>query len=179
MSSMIAFRRRYGASPLHLLLVLASFALAAYAGVRLFKGDTLGVALWFVGAALLHDLVLLPFYAVTDRASQRLFTEGTGAGEGRTRPSVNYVRVPLFVSGLLLLVWWPLVLGRVDHYTAYTGLPADGFLGRWLLITAALLVASAVTLLVRMWHETAPRRRAARRERRARAREAAQRRRPR
>ncbi|GGS98096.1 lipoprotein [Streptomyces tanashiensis] len=168
MSAMTAFRRRYGASPLHLLLVLASFALAAYAGVRLLKGDTLGVALWFVGAALLHDLVLLPLYVVTDRAAQRLFREKAGVGEGAPRPSVNYVRVPVFVSGLLLLVWWPLILGRVDHYTAYTGLPADGFLGRWLLITAALFVASAATLLVRGWHESAPRRRAARRERRAR-----------
>ncbi|MFE7758441.1 hypothetical protein [Streptomyces sp. NPDC057418] len=164
---MAAFRRRYGASPLHLLLVLASFALAAYAGVRLLKGDALGVALWFVGAALLHDLVLLPFYAVTDRAAQRLFREEAGAGEGPPGPAVNYVRVPVFLSGLLL-VWWPLILGRVDRYAAYTGLPADGFLGRWLLITAALFVASAATLLVRRWHESAPRRRSARRERRAR-----------
>ncbi|MFG2334308.1 hypothetical protein ACGFMM_32560 [Streptomyces sp. NPDC048604] len=163
---MTAFRRRYGASPLHLLLVLASFALAAYAGVRLLKGETLGVALWFVGAALLHDLVLLPLYGVTDRAAQRLFWEIPG--ERSPRPSVNYVRVPVFVSGLLLLVWWPLILGQVDHYTAYTGLPADGFLERWLLITAALFVASAAVLLVRRLHESAPRRRAARRERRAR-----------
>ncbi|MER7956503.1 hypothetical protein [Streptomyces sp. NPDC096030] len=163
---MTAFRSRYGASPLHLLLVLASFALAAYAGVRLLQGDTLGVALWFVGAALLHDLVLLPLYVVTDRAAQRLFREIPGPRP--PGPSVNYVRVPLFVAGLLLLVWWPLVLGRVDHYTAYTGLPADGFLERWLLITAALFVASAAILVVRRWHESAPRRRAARRERRTR-----------
>ncbi|MFF9013606.1 hypothetical protein ACF09C_11660 [Streptomyces sp. NPDC014870] len=163
---MAVFRRRYGASPLHLLLVLASFALAAYAGVRLLKGDTLGVALWFVGAALVHDLVLLPLYAVTDRAAQRLFREIPG--QRPPRPSVNYVRVPVFVSALLLLVWWPLILGQVDRYTAYTGLPADGFLGRWLLITAALFVASAATLVVRRWRESAPRRRAARRQRRAR-----------
>ncbi|MEU7074051.1 hypothetical protein AB0B30_31980 [Streptomyces narbonensis] len=151
---MTAFRRRYGASPLHLLLVLASFALAAYAGVRLLKGDTLGVALWFVGAALLHDLVLLPLYAVTDRAAQHLFREVPE--QGQPRASVNYVRVPLFVSGVLLLVWWPLILGRVDHYTAYTGLQADGFLARWLLITAALFVVSAAILVVRRWHESAP-----------------------
>ncbi|MEU0369673.1 hypothetical protein ABZ070_05300 [Streptomyces sp. NPDC006283] len=163
---MAVFRRRYGASPLHLLLVLASFALAAYAGVRLLKGDTLGVALWFVGAALLHDLVLLPLYVVTDRAAQCLFREIPG--QRPPRPSVNYVRVPLFVAGLLLLVWWPLILGRVNHYTAYTGLPADGFLERWLLVTAALLIASAVILAVRRWRESAPRRRAARHERRAR-----------
>ncbi|GGV13730.1 lipoprotein [Streptomyces litmocidini] len=168
MSGTTAFRRRYGASPLHLLLVLASFALAAYAGVRLLEGDTLGVALWFVGAALLHDLVLLPLYSVTDRAAQLLFRGRTGAGEGPPGPSVNYVRVPGFVSGLLLLVWWPLILSRVGHYTAATGLPADGFLERWLLITAALFAASAAVFLVRGWHATGPRRRAERRRRRAR-----------
>ncbi|MFG2617313.1 hypothetical protein ACGFXC_06785 [Streptomyces sp. NPDC048507] len=180
-----AFRRRYGASPLHLLLVLASFALAAYAGVRLLDGDTVGVALWFVGAALLHDLVLLPLYSLTDRAAQRLFrgrpaadtdadADGDGdAGAGPPRPSVNYVRVPAFVSGLLLLVWWPLVLRQVGHYTATTALPAGGFLPRWLLITAALFAASAAVFLVRTWHASAPRRRAARRARR-RARAAAQ-----
>ncbi|GLW03371.1 hypothetical protein [Streptomyces lavendulae] len=149
MSPPTAFRRRYGASPLHLLLVLASFALAAYAGLRLFEGDTLGVAVWFVGAALLHDLVLLPLYSVTDRAAQALFTRGAGAGRTTPRVSVNYVRVPAFISGVLLLVWWPLVLRRVEHYTAATALPADGFLGRWLLITAALFAASAVVLVVR------------------------------
>lgn len=47
-------------SPLQLLLSACSFALAAYAGVRLLADDWFGVALWFVGAALLHDLVLLP-----------------------------------------------------------------------------------------------------------------------
>ncbi|MEU9004401.1 hypothetical protein [Streptomyces sp. NPDC048551] len=165
-----AFRRRYGASPLHLLLVLASFALAAYAGVRLLEGDTLGVALWFVGAALLHDLVLLPSYSLTDRAVQRLFRGSSGADSdadaGPPRPGVNYVRVPAFVSGLLLLVWWPLVLRQVGGYTAATALPADGFLPRWLLITAALFAASAAAFLVRTWHASGPRRRAARRERR-------------
>ncbi|MEU9305858.1 hypothetical protein [Streptomyces sp. NPDC048269] len=155
---MTSFRRLYGASPLHLLLVLASFALAGYAGVRLLKGDTLGVALWFVGAALLHDLVLLPLYAMTDRAVQLLFR---GSGDGRQRapgPSVNYVRVPAFLSGLLLLVWWPLILRQVGHYTAATALPADVFLGRWLLITAGFFAASAVVLLVRMWNRSRPRR---------------------
>ncbi|MET9677813.1 hypothetical protein ABZY68_32690 [Streptomyces sp. NPDC006482] len=83
MSPMAAFRRRYGASPLHLLLVLASFALAAYAGVRLLTGDTLGVTLWFVGAVLLHDLVLLPCYAVTDRAASACSGRTRARGRGR------------------------------------------------------------------------------------------------
>ncbi|MGW5233925.1 hypothetical protein ACWEQU_16905, partial [Streptomyces nodosus] len=60
-----------GGGPLQLLLLVCSFALAAYAGVRLLADDWSGVALWFVGAALLHDLVLLPLYAIADRAVVR------------------------------------------------------------------------------------------------------------
>ncbi|WP_405714083.1 hypothetical protein OG264_32935 [Streptomyces xanthophaeus] len=167
-SAAVAFRRRYGASTLHLLLVLASFALAVYAGLRLLRGDTLGVALWFVGAALLHDLVLLPLYSVTDRAVQVAFGSASDVGGTGMRVSVNYVRVPAFVAGVLLLVWWPLILRRVDHFTAATGLPADGFLARWLLITAGLFTASAAVLLVRMRHRTRAARRAARVQARAR-----------
>ncbi|MFJ9941958.1 hypothetical protein [Streptomyces erythrochromogenes] len=157
-----AFRRRYGASPLHLLLVLASFALAVYAGLRLLKGDTVGVALWFVGAALLHDLVLLPLYSLTDRAVQVAFGYAPDPEGPAVRAGVNHVRVPSFVSGVLLLVWWPLILRRVPHFTAATDLPADGFLTRWLLITAGLFAASAAVLLIRIRHATRDARRAAR-----------------
>ncbi|MFF0427168.1 hypothetical protein ACFYUJ_22480 [Streptomyces sp. NPDC004520] len=145
-----AFRRRYGASPLHLLLVLASFALACYAGLRLLRGDPLGVALWFVGAALLHDLVLLPLYAVTDLAVQRVLGKRRAKGEGGPRTGVNHIRVPAFVSGMLLLVYWPLIFRQVGHYTSTTGLPAGVFLERWLLITACLFAASAAVLAVRL-----------------------------
>ncbi|MFI8264555.1 MULTISPECIES: hypothetical protein [unclassified Streptomyces] len=167
MSTPTAFRRRYGASPLHLLLVLASFTLALYAGLRLLQGDPVGVALWFVGAALLHDLVLLPLYSVTDRAMQALFSQGRDAERPAPRVSVNYVRVPAFVSGVLLLVWWPLVLRRVGHYTAATALPADGFLTRWLLITAALFAASAAVIIVRTFIRQRRRSRAQRQARSA------------
>ncbi|MFE3021923.1 hypothetical protein [Streptomyces sp. NPDC059256] len=168
---MSSIRDRYGASPLHLLLVLASFALALYAGVRLLQGDTLGVLIWFIGAALIHDLLLLPAYSVTDRLAQRLCRPrsgrrapkrgGSDAPSSDTAParrclSVNYLRVPVFLSGLLLLVWWPLILRRVPHYTAATGLPADVFLGRWLLITAALFAVSAICLLTRMRRSAGP-----------------------
>ncbi|AZK97387.1 MULTISPECIES: hypothetical protein [Streptomyces] len=157
---MSAFRDRYGASPLHLLLVLASFALTLYAGVRLLRGDTVGVLIWFVGAALIHDLLLLPAYSVTDRAARRLCRrvpkDGGSDAPVRRGPSVNYLRVPAFLSGLLLLVWWPLILRRVPHYTAVTGLPADVFLGRWLLITAGLFAVSALCLLLRMRRSVRP-----------------------
>ncbi|MEV6678951.1 hypothetical protein AB0N09_19165 [Streptomyces erythrochromogenes] len=165
-----AFRHHYGASPLHLLLVLASFVLALYAGIRLLKGDAVGVTIWFVGAALLHDLVLLPLYSVTDRAAQYLWHAGAGAAPagGLSRPSINYFRVPAFVAGVLFLVWWPLILQHGGHYTASTGLPADGFLARWLLITAGLFIASAAVLIVRTWLRLRPRRKEMRAQARAR-----------
>jgi hypothetical protein len=143
-------------SPFQLLLLVCSFALAVYAGVRLLADDWFGVALWFVGAALLHDLVLLPLYGAVDRALLR----GTGAAGRRagapTTPSrqwgsVMYVRVPAAFSGLLLLVWFPLIGGMVDRrYRLATGLSPDGFLARWLLITAVLFGGSALLLVLRL-----------------------------
>ncbi|WP_234393042.1 hypothetical protein [Streptomyces pactum] len=139
-------------SPFQLLLLACSFALAGYAGVRLLAGDWLGVALWFVGAALLHDLVLLPVYAVADRAVVR------GLEAAGRRTWTLYVRIPAAFSGLLLLVWFPLISGRVDaRYRSVAGLSADGFLTRWLLITGALFGGSALLLALRALR--APRRR--------------------
>jgi len=136
-------------SPLQLLLLACSFALAGYAGVRLLSDDWLGVTLWFVGAAVLHDLVFLPLYAVVDRA----VTGGLGAVGRRAR--TLYVRVPAAFSGLLLLVWFPLISGRVaDGYASATGRSADGFLARWLLITAVLFGCSALLLVLRLRRET-------------------------
>lgn len=136
-------------SPFQLLLLACSFALAAYAGVRLLAGDWFGVALWFVGAALLHDLVLLPLYAAADRAVVR------GLGAAGHREWTPYVRVPAAFSGLLLLVWFPLISGRADRrYRLGAGLSADGFLVRWLLITAVLFGVSALLLALRLRRAT-------------------------
>ncbi|MER6084318.1 hypothetical protein [Streptomyces sp. NPDC001833] len=132
-------------SPLQILLLACSFALAAYAGVRLLSGDWLGVALWVVGAALLHDLVLLPLYALADRAVAR------GLGAAGRREWTMYVRVPAALSALLLLVWFPLISGMVaGHYRTATGLSTDGYLARWLLITAVLFGGSALLLARRL-----------------------------
>jgi hypothetical protein len=135
-------------SPFQLLLLAGSFALAAYAGVRLLSGDWLGVTLWIVGAALLHDLVLLPLYSALDRA---LVGRPGAAGRRAWAPYVSYVRVPAVLSGLLLLVWFPLILGLVDQrYRLATGQSADVYLGRWLLITAVLFGGSALLLVLRV-----------------------------
>lgn len=134
-------RRWYGAGPLQLLVLLASFALAGYAGVRLLDGDGLLVAVWFVGAALVHDLLFVPAYALVDRA---LRTAAGRRGRPGRREWINFVRVPAFLSGLLLLVWFPLITGQVERYESATGLSADVFLTRWLIVTAALFAGSAL-----------------------------------
>ncbi|MDQ0578897.1 hypothetical protein QF030_001075 [Streptomyces rishiriensis] len=142
-------RRPLTGSPFQILLLACSFALAAYAGVRLLADDWFGVALWWVGAALLHDLVLLPLYAVADRAVVR------GLGASGHRRWAMYVRVPAALSGLLLLVWFPLISGMVElRYRSATGRSADGFLAHWLLITAVLFGASALLLALRLRRAT-------------------------
>ncbi|MGW1038268.1 hypothetical protein [Streptomyces sp. NPDC002547] len=61
---MARFVRWYGSNPLHLLVPICSFALTAYAMVRLFAIRPLAVAVWFVGAAIVYDLVLLPRWPI-------------------------------------------------------------------------------------------------------------------
>ncbi|NJP50281.1 hypothetical protein HCJ93_09390 [Streptomyces sp. SBST2-5] len=130
-------------SPFPLLVLLCSFALCGYAGVRLLEGDWLLVVLWFAGAAVLHDLVLAPLYLAADRALL--------ATAGPRRRWVNHVRVPAVLSGLLLLVWFPLITGRVsERYVRVTALSADGYAARWLLLTAALFGGSALLYAVRV-----------------------------
>nr|WP_256062179.1 hypothetical protein [Streptomyces sp. ScaeMP-e83] len=135
-------RRWYGEGPLHLLLLAATFCLAGYAGVRLLEGDTLAILLWFAGSAVLHDLVLLPVYAGADRALR--------AALGPRRALVNFVRVPVFLSALLLLIWFPLITRRTARrYEAASGTTPDVYLSNWLLITGVLFALSALWLVVR------------------------------
>jgi len=144
----LRFARAYGANPLHLLALVASFALAAYAVLLASSGPLpLRMAVWFVGAVLLHDLVLFPLYALADRALGLVVRR-----RGRTGPAggVNYVRVPALLSGLLLLMFFPVILRRSEPaYATASGLDQSPYLGRWLLLTAALFLASAVVLAVR------------------------------
>lgn len=153
------FRRRYGEGPLHLLLLAASFALTGYAGIRLLHGDTPRIVLWFAGAAVVHDLVLLPVYSTADRALREAL--GTRPGPSVRRRSVNFVRVPAFLSLLLLLVQFPLIARLSERYERYTGLSVDVFLGNWLLVTGVLFAVSALwfVLSVRPRSGRVPRRR--------------------
>lgn len=179
------FRSLYGERPLHLVILLASFALCGYAAAKLLEGDWRGIAEWFVGAAVIHDLVLVPLYGGTDWVLHRVLREGGGPGSDAAPPEearpeeatravedahrssvrlavVHHIRVPAFISLLLLLVYWPLISQDAgSHYQAATLLTPGVFPVRWLLITAALFTASAALLCVRLWrgraHRPSPR----------------------
>ncbi|MER7847888.1 hypothetical protein ABTZ03_28545 [Kitasatospora sp. NPDC096077] len=149
--------RWYGAGPLHLLALLASLALTGYAVQRLVVDRPLAVAIWFVGAAVAHDLVLLPLYSIADlsaRSVLRRRAPARTAGVGW----INHLRVPVFLSGLLLLVWFPLILDLSVPYAGATGLSEGVYLGRWLAITGVLFGLSAVVLAIRIRRARPPRR---------------------
>jgi len=137
------FMRWYGAGPLHLLSLIAAFALAGYAGVRLLSADLIGVLTWLVGAAVVHDLLLFPLYAIADRSMQAVLRHRAGTDD-RGVPWLNYVRVPALLSGLLLLVWFPLILRLPAGYPALTTLTTDPYLERWLLVTGVFFAGSAL-----------------------------------
>ena len=136
----------YGARPAHLVVLLAGFALAAYAGSFLL-GDPalLRLLAWFVGAALVHDLVLFPLYALVDR----LLT--ASARPHRSVPVVNHVRVPLLAAGLTGLMFLPGIIrqGESSHLAA-TGLDQSPYLGRWFALVAAFFALSALVYAVRV-----------------------------
>jgi hypothetical protein len=150
---MTRFRSLYGDSPLHLLAVLASFAIAGYAFLRIVEHPSaLGTLIWFGGAAVAHDLIAFPLYSALNLVAQR-GVEGPGdAWEERRRvPLINHLRIPAFFSVLALLLFFPLILGLSSaNYEKDTGLSPDVFLTRWLGLCAALFLGSAVIYAVRL-----------------------------
>lgn len=139
----------YGAGPLHLLVMLASFAIAGYAAMRWVTFDPAKVLVWFVGSIIAHDLILFPIYALADRSLLSVVRHRRGDADLQ-RPWINHVRVPVLLSGLLLLVSFPLVFRLSNAYQDATGRQPDFYLGRWLAISAALFLGSAVVYAVRL-----------------------------
>jgi len=134
-------RARYGASPLHLLAHLAALAIAAWALLQALQlGGADRIALWLVGAVVLHDLVLWPAYTTLDRLARRR----------RPLGSANYIRFPVGTSALLLLVFFPVMCGKGEgSYARVSGQTWEGYTGRWLLVSAALFVVAGALYLVR------------------------------
>ena len=141
----VRFRRVYGASPLHLLALVAALLVAgaAIAGwFQSFPGPTaVQVLAWFLGAIVAHDLVLLPLYSLLDRIA---FGQDRGRRPLVDRSAVTYIRVPALLSALLLLVFFPEIfrLGNRNFFVA-SGLHQRVFLTRYLLTCGVLFGASA------------------------------------
>lgn len=142
------FKRWYGANPLHLLAMLGCFALAWYAGAGLLHAKPVGVVVWFAGAVVGHDLILMPLYALADKSVMTVFRHRPP--KLPTVPWINYLRVPVVLSGLLLLLWFPLIFRIPSHFPRTTDLSLDPYLGHWLLVTGALFLLSAVVFAVRL-----------------------------
>ncbi len=138
------FRGAYGAAPLHLLGHLVAFAAFVWAFSQILGGGfVVNYVAWFVGAAVLHDIVLLPIYSLIDRLGRH---EGERVwGRRILGGAINYVRAPSIISGVLLLVYAPLILGYSEKdYHADTGHAVRGELRNWLLITLGLFLASGL-----------------------------------
>jgi hypothetical protein len=159
-------RHWYGANPLHLLALLAAFALAGYA-VRavIAAGQFRGFAIWFAVAIVGHDLLLFPLYSLADLSVQRLLPWTARRERGRPGssaqvpgpPLINYVRIPVAFSLLLLLVFFPLILGLSQPgYHRASGLTTQPYLWRWLAVTGVLFAASAVVYAL-AWRRAAAR----------------------
>jgi len=142
------FKRWYGANPLHLLAMLGCFALAWYAGAGLLHAKPVGVVVWFAGAVVGHDLILMPLYALADKSVMTVFRHRPP--KLPTVPWINYLRVPVVLSGMLLLLWFPLIFRIPSHFPRTTDLSLDPYLGHWLLVTGALFLLSAVVFAVRL-----------------------------
>jgi peroxiredoxin len=140
--------RWYGASPLHLLTMIGSFALAGYAAAELLPVNPVGILVWFVAAVVGHDLLLMPLYTLADRPVMAVFRHHPLKLPAVGR--INYLRVPAVLSGVLLLIWFPLILRLPGHFTASTTLPLNPYLWHWLAVTGALFLLSATALALRL-----------------------------
>ena len=150
------FRAVYGSHPLHLLTLIAGFALFGYV-VATIRPVTLwnpnawwqSMLVWFAAAIIAHDLVLFPLYALADRilvAASRIRPRSTASVS-----PLNYVRVPALGAALTLFVFLPGIIQQgARTYAAATGQTQEPFLGRWLLLTGAMFAVSAVLYAVRL-----------------------------
>ena len=109
---MSAFRRLYGASPLHLLAVLASFAIAGYGFFMIFKSPAPESTLLFFGLAIVaHDMIAFPLYSTLNLVAGRTAAAAEPEAVAATGvPAINYLRVPFIISAICLVMFFPPIL---------------------------------------------------------------------
>ena len=156
-STRTPLQRLYGAGPLHLLVVFAPLALVAYTVSVLGFGELWdpdvwwqSIAVWFLGAVLLHDLILFPLYALADRLLGASLRRRPAPDHSIGVPIVNHVRVPVLAVGLLLLLFFPGIIEQGgSSYVNATGQTQEPFLGRWILLSTAIFSVSAAAYGIR------------------------------
>jgi len=155
---MSGFRRLYGSHPLHLGAHLVMLFVAGWAINQILGGgNAINWLAWFIGAALLHDLVLLPVYSLLDRGLERSARfgrrarSGSATRQGSLTPVVNHIRAPAAIAGILLIVYFPVILGYSStNYRNDTGHALTGSTRNWLLVSAGLFLCSGLVYLVRV-----------------------------
>jgi hypothetical protein len=107
------------------------------------------IGVFFVGAIVAHDFVLFPVYALADRLIGRRAAHSAHRQGPRW---INHVRIPALLSGLLLVMFFPLVFGLGERtYRSATGLGTGPYLLRFLLVSGTLFTGSGVIYLWRCW----------------------------
>jgi hypothetical protein len=142
------FRRWYGANPLHLLAMFGCVMLTGYAGAALLRVKAIGVLIWFAGAVVGHDLILVPLYVLADRSVMAVFRHRPP--KLPAVPWINYLRVPAALSGMLLLIWFPLIFRIPSHFPRTTDLSLNPYLGHWIAVTGVLFLLSAAAFALRL-----------------------------
>lgn len=100
---MIRFVSLYGGRPVHLAVMMFAFTLIGYTlsvtGPAALWNPAQwcqSIAVWFINAALVHDLVLFPIYCLADRSlllGLRALHR-TRVGSTSAVPVLNFIRVP-------------------------------------------------------------------------------------
>ncbi|MGI8904429.1 MAG: hypothetical protein ACR2IP_12420 [Solirubrobacteraceae bacterium] len=148
------FRRLYGASPLHLLALIASLLITAAGATRWFDSTgsiTERILIWFLGAIIAHDLILLPLYSLLDRLAFGRHQRPDGAGPPERTAGWVYVRVPALLSGLIFVVFFPEILKLGNQvFDAASGLHQDVYLTRYLLTCGTLFGLSGLAYALRL-----------------------------
>lgn len=162
----VGFWRRYGASPLHLVGHLLALAIVAFAVDRIVTGGGVSsggvqkLLLWYLGLVIAHDLIFVPLYTGLDRIVRGALARLSSHRRVEV-PMINHVRAPLMISGLLLIIYGPLISRLADrNYFALTGHHLEHYLRNWLLITGVLFLGSAAIYLLRVSRLAIARRRA-------------------
>ena len=152
--------RAYGANPLHLVALVACFALTGYVATRLVSDPlVVRIVIWLAAAVIGHDLVLFPLYAWADRSLTAVLRmlPSTWRNQTPVVAPLNYLRIPALGAGLLLLLFLPGIIQQGQQtYQNATGQTQQPYLDRWLLLTAAMFAISAGAYAIQSRRAGAP-----------------------